>query len=176
MFEDISERDQLEHFQRAYKDATGEWLRRVCKSERPDYICARPDGALVGIEFTLITRKQNESILENILDDAEYMNGLDGVDAVANAILRKARKRREADWKLPDSSILVLSTPDCPISEMEDHLCLDLQPEFAESGFSEIWIADHTETDAYGTIDLFGLVPRKWWGYHPAPWAGKPYG
>lgn len=176
MFESIDEAEQFERFRSAYKHVTGEWLKRVRKSERPDYICRRPDGSLVGIEFTLITRDPETSQWSEILDNVEFMDGFDGVWAAGDAIMRKGTKRAEPDWQLPDSSILVLSTPDCPISEMRSHLDDALQAEFEESGFTEIWIADHTEVDAYGSIELFGLVPKRWWGCHARPWAGKPYG
>ena len=176
MFESIDEPEQFERFRSAYKRVTGEWLRRVRKSERPDYICRRTDGSLVGVEFTLITRDPETAQWDQTLDDKEFMDGLDGVLAVGSAIIGNGRKRSEPDWQLPESSILVLSAPDCPISEMEFHLEKAMQPEFEESGFTEIWIADHTEVEAYGNIELFGLVPKKWWGYHARPWAGKPYG
>ena len=32
-----------------------------------------------------------------------------------------------------------------------------------QSGFSEIWIADPTEVEAYGSVELFGLLPIEFW-------------
>ena len=52
----------------------------------------------------------------------------------------------------------------------------ELLAECKRSGFSEVWIADHTETEEYGTVELFGLFPEKYWGFHSRPWAGKPFG
>lgn len=185
MFENIDESEQLKYFQQAYKQVTGELLKRVRKSERPDYICKRSDGSLVGIEFTLITRNPDESTWGSILDGVEHMNGLDGLEYVTEAILTKGAKLKNANpetpaWQFPDSSILVLSTPDCPILEIEKFLDEDLLEELIEtcqqSGFSEIWIADHTEVEAYGSIELFGLFPSEFWGYHPNHSRGKPYG
>ena len=49
MFEEIYELEQLEYFRLAYRQVTGQLLKRVRKSERPDFICKRPDGSLVGI-------------------------------------------------------------------------------------------------------------------------------
>jgi len=160
-------------------------VKRLRKSERPDFICERPDGSLVGIEFTLITRDPESSSWDSILDGNEYMNGLDGLEITIEAISAKAAKLKEknssaSDWQLPNSSILVLSTPDCPISEMENYLGNGMREELVqtcdESGFSEIWIADHTEVEAYGNIELFGLFPAEYWGYHPNNSRGKPYG
>jgi hypothetical protein len=176
MFDNITERDQFRLFRRAYKVITGDWLKRVRKSERPDYICERRDGSIVGVEFTLITRNPDQSQWGAIIDKVEYMDGQDAVLLIGEAIAKKGKKRAEPTWQFPESSILVLSTPDCPISDFEYFLDKSLQPEFQESGFSEIWIADHTELEAYGTIELFGLVPDTWWGHHPCPHRGKPYG
>jgi hypothetical protein len=90
------------------------------------------------------------------------------------------KKRGMQDWQQLDSSILVLSTPDCPISEIENLLDKDMRKEVLEtcvqSRFSEVWVADHTETEAFGRVELFGLFPEEYWGYHPNPSHGKPYG
>jgi hypothetical protein len=176
MFELISEQEQFEFFQSAYLHATGQRLRLVRKSERPDFICHRPDGSLVGIEFTLITRTPGDCFWPKLLDGVEYMNGFDGVFAAGAAIMRKGEKRVEHDWQLPASSILVLYSPDCPIDELEYHLDAELQAEFEESGFTEIWIADHTQVEAYGCVDLFCLAPKELWGYYAGSDIGKPYG
>ena len=123
--------------------------------------------------------------MHSILDGTEYMDGFDGIQDAIQAISAKAAKLKEknsgaSEWQLPNSSILVLSTPDCPISEMEKYLDNDTREELAEtcaeSGFSEIWIADHTEVEAYGNIELFGLLPVEHFGYHPNRSRGKPYG
>ena len=162
MFENIDESEQLKYFQQAYKGVTGELLKRVSKSERPDYICKRPDDSLVGVEFTLITRDPEESSWDSILDGDEYMDGLEGLDFVSAAIATKGAKLKNANsetkaWQLANSSILVLSTPDCPITEIETFLNDDTREELLEicqqSGFSEIWLADHTEVEAHGSIE-----------------------
>jgi len=185
MFEEIDEFEQLEYFRLAYRQVTGQLLKRVRKSERPDFICKRPDGSLVGIEFTLITRDPESSSWASILDGIEYMDGLDGREIAIEAISRKGAKLKEKntdapDWQLPNSSILVLSTPDCPISEIENFLdegsLEELKETCQQSGFYEIWIADHTEVDAYSNIELFGLFPAEYFGYHPNNSRGKPYG
>ena len=181
----IDESQQWEYFRLAYRQVTGQLLKKVRKSERPDFICKRPDGSLVGIEFTLITRDPESSSCDSILDGTEYMNGYDGIQDAIEAISAKAEKLKgknsgATDWQLPNSSILVLSTPDCPISEIEKFLVGDLLEELTEtcqqSGFSEIWIADFTEIDAYSSIELFGLLPAERFGYHPDRSRGKPYG
>jgi hypothetical protein len=185
VFRNIEESEQLKYFQQAYKQVTGESLKQVRKSERPDYICKRPDGSLVGVEFTLITRDPDESNWDSILDGDENMDGMEGLDYVNTAIVIKGAKLENTNtettpWQLPDSSILVLSTPDCPITEIEIFFSGDSREELLEicqtSGFSEIWIADHTEVEAYGSIELFGLFPIEFWGRHRNYYRGKPYG
>ena len=175
MFEHIDEHEQLHHFCEAYRDATGQRLRPVRKTERPDFICKRENGSLVGVEFTLIMRDPETSQWDGILNAVEYMDGPDAAIHVQAAVARKATKRAEPDWKLANSSILVLSTPDCPISDMKYFLDEWCRGEFDESGFTEIWLADHSETEAYGAIELFCLYPNEWWG-HYARDRGKPYG
>ena len=185
MFENIEEAEQLKYFQQAYKQVTGESLKRVRKSERPDYICKRPDGSLVGVEFTLITRDPDESSWDRILNGEEHMSGSEGLEFISQAIATKGAKLKNTNpetmtWKLQNSSILVLSTPDCPIADIETYLNDDTQEDLLEicqqSGFSEVWIADHTEVEAYGSIELYGLFPIAFWGYHPNCSRGKPYG
>ena len=185
MFENIEESEQLKYFRQAYKQVTGESLKRVHKSERPDYICKRPDGSLVGVEFTLITRDPDESSWDSILNGEEHMDGSEGLEYINHAIATKGAKLKNTNpetpaWQLQNSSILVLSTPDCPITEIETFLNDDMREELLEicqqSGFSEVWIADHTEVEAYGSIELFGLFPIEFWGYHPNYSRGKPFG
>jgi hypothetical protein len=175
MFEHIEEHEQLVHFCEAYRDATGRRLRVIRKWERPDYICKREDGTLVGVEFTLITRDPESSQWDSILNAKEYMDGDDAAFEVQAAVTRKAAKRAEEDWQLPDSSILVLSIPDCPISDLNYFLEAYCRNEFEDSGFTEIWLADHSEMEAYGAIELFCLHPAEWWGHYVRD-RGKPYG
>jgi hypothetical protein len=174
MFELIGETEQLRLFRDAYRDATGQRLRVVRKSERPDFICKRPDGTLVGVEFTLVTRDPESSSWDSILNGVEYMDGSDASMEIQAAVSRKAAKRAGPDWQLPDSSILVLSTPDCPISDLAYYLN-GVRGEFEGSGFTEIWLADHSETEAYGAVELFCLWPDEWWGWYRRQ-RGKPFG
>ena len=46
-----------------------------------------------------------------------------------------------------------------------------------ETGFLEVWLADYTGIEAYGDIELFGLKPEKYWGFHERESPSlKPYG
>ena len=166
MFERIEESEQLARFQDAYQEVTGELLERVRKSERPDFVCRRPNGTLVGVEFTLVMRDAETCFWDDAINGIGYMDSGDAVIAVGEAIWRKAKKLAEPNWQLPHSSILVVSMPDSPLSQIAQRFDLSLRREFAETGFGEIWMADHSGMEAFGSIELFGLVPERWWGYH----------
>ncbi|MCG6538254.1 MAG: hypothetical protein L7F78_26940, partial [Syntrophales bacterium LBB04] len=72
--------------------------------------------------------------------------------------------------------ILVLQLMDGTLNQLRVVLA-DLQDDFTSHGFSEIWIADYSGLEPYGNIELYGLFPMKWWGYHERPWPDrKPYG
>jgi len=63
------------------------------------------------------------------------------------------------------------------VAEIGSFLTPDLQPDFDQYGFTEIWLADYTTVDPFGGVELFGLKPRKWWGYHEREdFPSKPYG
>ncbi len=59
---------------------------------------------------------------------------------------------------------------------MEKYADENFQADCEQSGFTEIWVADHTETDAYGTIELFGIAPKEFFKAYSRPWTGKAYG
>jgi hypothetical protein len=64
---------------------------------------------------------------------------------------------------------------DCPLSDLHRYLDRSSPQDYADLGFVEIWVADYSELEAYGTIELFGLYPPEFWGYHELD-RGKPYG
>lgn len=111
-----------------------------------------------------------------ILDRIEFMDGEEALEMLYNMIEKKERKRSQPDWDMPDNTILVLQFVDCPIASL--HLLDDsLKHGFQSYGFDEIWTADYTCEEAYGTIDLFCLYPSEWWGYYERKGYGwKPYG
>ena len=91
---------------------------------------------------------------------------------IFDQIQRKDRLLTSPSWDLPESCILLLSIPDCRLSDLADSL---VSEDFQDNGFEEIWIADHTDFDACGEVELFGLKPLAYWGHHRRD-RGKPYG
>lgn len=172
MFRRISEEDQIEQFVAAYHEVTGESLKLVRKRERPDFHCHRQSGADVGVEVTIVTRPPDESFFQDSLDAVRTMDADDAAAMICAQIQRKEELRNSPGWFLSESCILLLSTPDCRLSDLDGHLFAD---DFQDNGFKEIWIADFTEMEEYGEIELFGLKPLTYWGHHRRD-RGKPFG
>jgi hypothetical protein len=172
MFANISEEQQLEEFLDAYAEATGESLEVVGHRDRPDFWCRRKNGSLIGVEVTIITRHPDAAFFDDAINAVRFMDAWDASAHFYARLERKEALRRSPTWHLPDHCILVLSLPDCPLSELGKRLCKE---DFQENGFEEIWIADHSEMEEYGAVELFGLKPSAYWGHHSRN-RGKPFG
>lgn len=168
------EESELEYFINAYEYTTGQGLILVQAGERPDFLCKRENGSFVGIELTKVMRDPETAQADRILKRQNYMSDNDALDFVYEAVAKKAEKM--ANWSTNDI-MLVLQLTDCQLSALRNVLDAALKKDFESCGFSEIWIADYTGLDAYGDIELFGLYPSKWWGYHQRQnLQRKPYG
>jgi hypothetical protein len=89
----------------------------------------------------------------------------------------KAKKLKESSWQTPRSTILVLQLIDYTFDLMPEKSAVSLSDDFAQFGFQEIWLADHTEVEAFAAVRLIGLFPSEYWGTHDqASLRGKPYG
>ncbi|CAB1065513.1 hypothetical protein D1BOALGB6SA_10310 [Olavius sp. associated proteobacterium Delta 1] len=171
------EEEELFSFLEAYKHVVKEHLSySFGRNERPDFICYRPDETPVGVELVRVMRDPREAQADLILDRIEFMDGEKALEMLYHKIEEKNEKRQQADWDLPDNTILVLQFVDCPISDLH-FLDESLKKDFESYGFDEIWIADYTCEEAYGAIDLFCLFPPEWWGYYERQGhSWKPYG
>jgi len=152
------EESELEYFLCAYEYVTGEKLTIVQFGERPDFVCEREGGLRVGVELTKIVDDWDGAFFDG--DDFK------AIDRIYELIETKAKKIKDRGWITGPNTILVLQLHGWPLSEIMPFLTDDLQSDFNSYGFVEIWIADYTGLDAYGDIELFGLYPSKWWGYH----------
>ena len=156
------EAEDLHYFLDAYEWTTKEKLSDIYPNESPDFICSRKNGERIGIEITEIRTDDQDAYnaLARIYFSIEKKDGL--------------RSSNYGQWA--DKSILVLKLYDYPLSELLDRLD-GLEEDYRSFGFLEIWLADFTGFEAYGDIELFGLAPAKWWGYHQRPYPDrKPYG
>jgi len=153
------EEEELLFFLEAYENIVEEALvYGFGRYERPDFICHRPDSSPLGVELVKVMRDPRDALAEYIIDKQEFMDGEEALKLLYHMVEKKEKKRCQPDWNLPDDTILVLQFVDCPISYL--HLDGDLKADFSSYGFSEIWIADYTDLEAYRDIELFCLYPE----------------
>lgn len=171
------ERIDLDYFIDAYEWVTGERLAELGPSESPDFICSRATGQKTGVELTEVRRGLWEALWDRILDRKYEADAQDTLDRIFALIEKKdiARSTTYGNWA--DKTILVLQLCDCSLWSLRHFLTDDIRDDFSGYGFVEIWLADYTEIEAYGDVELFGLFPAKWWGYHQRENPlRKPYG
>jgi hypothetical protein len=168
----MAEEIDLGYFLAAYAQATRRTLRCLESSERPDFICAKSDRSTVGLELVRVTRDPESRWADEVFFRRDHMDPGEALWRVSEAIAVKESKRQQSDWKLKENSILVIQTMDCPLTLLDS----ELEPElFRGHGFGEVWLADYSELEAYGTVGLFCLYPTDLWGWYPSE-RGKPYG
>jgi hypothetical protein len=169
----MHEEIELDHFLEAYQWVMDERLQVMVARERPDFLCARPDGSIIGVELVKIVRDPESAFADEVLFGRERMKPDDALNRISDVVCRKEEKRRQSGWLHPESTILVVQLMDCPTA----NLAWGLAPEnFDPHGFEEIWLADFSEMEAYGTVELFGLYPEHLWGRYERTNVGKPYG
>jgi len=172
------EAHELIPFLEAREAVTGEVLSQIFGlwTESPDFICARPNGSLVGIELTKVTENQELAFWDRVRYGEVNIDAYKTHGTIQYLIGKKEQLR--VDWysKKVGDNILVLQLVDGSLNQLLGAFD-DLQDDFASHGFFEIWLADYSGLEAYGDIELFGLFPRQWWGHHSKPWPDrKPYG
>ena len=166
----------LHLFLEAHRHATGETLTSLGRSERPDFVCQRSDGTFVGLELTKLMRVPESASWDRIMNGQEFRDAADANDDIWAMAEYKSRKLKTGNWRYADNTILVLQVMDCPLSDLYHYLEDGSSPDdYADLGFSEVWVADYSEVAAYRVIELFGLYPARWWGYQKR-WRDKPYG
>lgn len=171
------EEEDLYLFLDAYEEVTGQALEVVGCGERPDFICRRRTGELVGVEITRPQHDYEMATWDRIWAESTAMDTYDLLDAIHLIVAQKARKRLRGGWRLPANTILVVKLVDYTCGSLRWFSEQCLASDFASAGFAEIWVADHTDFDAYGAARLIGLYPSDVWGarYQDA-FHRKPYG
>ncbi len=172
-----NERIALCYFIDAYQWVTGEHLTELGSSESPDFICARATGQEIGVELTEVRRGLWDALWDRILDRKYEADPQDTLDTIFSLTEKKERGRSKNYGILANKTILVLQLCDCSLWSLRSFLTDDIREDFSGYGFVEIWLADYTGIEAYGDVELFGLVPAKRWGHHQRenPYR-KPYG
>jgi hypothetical protein len=166
----------LEPFLDEYKHVTGVELTALTASERPDFICRR-QGRRVGLEVVRAMQHPVQRRWRMILGEDGQLDGLDAALLVQEAVYAKERKRASAGWQYPDRTILVVQLLGADGEETAEYLDDQLMHEMSATGFREIWIADYSPMEPYGTVQLVGVKPKRWRGAHRHRAYGmKPYG
>jgi hypothetical protein len=173
----LAEEMELEPFLKEYKCITGLALQLVNRSERPDFIAQRSDGTRLGIELSKIMRDPQSSFWARVLSGEEFADPVKTAIHLQELIYLKDAKRSGFGWTLPDRTVLVLQLMDSSIDQVVLFLDDQVIKELNETGFFEIWFADYTILDAFGTIQLYCIKPKRWQGLHNHSRTGnKPYG
>jgi len=173
----LVEEMELEPFLKEYEWITGLSLQLVGRAERPDFIAQRSDGAELGIELSKIMRDPQSAFWARVLSGEEFADPVETAIHLQELIYRKDAKRSGSGWTLPDRTMLILQLMDSSIDQVVLFLDKQVIKELNETGFFEIWLADYTILEAFGTIQLHGIKPEKWQGLHDHSRTGnKPYG
>lgn len=167
---------ELDPFLEAYEWTTKCALSVVEIGENPDFVCVRSTGEIIGIELTKVMRRGDVVKQERILDRKEEMAPYDMLMQLQSVLEKKERARTARYVTRVPQTMLVLQLVDGSIKILKQ-LLDGTNDEFRGHGFAEVWLADYSGLEAFGDIELFGLFPNKWWGYHERPWPErKPYG
>lgn len=173
-----SETDDLVPFLGARQFVTGNrlsWISGI-NTECPDFICAREDGSNIGVELTKVTEDYEAASLENLRYGEVNIYPYKTLETIHYLIDRKEKARVKRYFEKVKENILVLQLVDGSFDQLRGYFD-DLEVDFVSHGFAEIWLADYSGLEAYGDIELFGLFPSQWWGFHSRPWPErKPFG
>jgi len=171
-----AEQESLGYFLDAYESVTGETFEGLEATERPDFICIRESGGMVGIELAKVRRGHpNDIQWDRIVVRRDFMLPEHALEMIQAVGTNKERKRNELDWKLSEATILLIELWDIPLAHIAWSISADVLPDLYSTGFEEIWLADFTGLEAYGNVELFCVRPEKWTGYHRRGFQ-KPYG
>jgi hypothetical protein len=166
------EREHLQYFLDSYRLATGEVIEIVSESETPDFIGRDAEGKTVGIELTQVRFSPRERAARMIFPPAPH--DFDAFMEILALMHKKSRTLAKGNWHLCKRRILVIVLVDTDLDAVAHGMETD-RPE--DGGFSEIWLADGTQIEIFGGMDLFAaLHPTADGGYDVASRDRKPWG
>ncbi|WP_347275572.1 hypothetical protein [Candidatus Kuenenia sp.] len=91
-----AELEVLTYFNPIYEEVVEDFLEVVEASERPDFICKRNDGSLVGVEIVQVRRGHpNEVFYDKIINKNINIVPDQAIDLIQTLIYTKEEKRRE---------------------------------------------------------------------------------
>ena len=171
----LFEKERLSRFLDAYNEATRMRLTVVDSGERPDFVCALPDASTIGVELTRSPHDYEAKNHDRVWADGT-MDHYDLLDTIHDIVTTKSLKLKEADWRT-DQTILVVFLEDYKFDSYEWTKTAEIESDFAEYGFMQIWLADCSTIEPFNAVRLIGLHPQDVWGLHEQPSLdGKPFG
>jgi hypothetical protein len=99
------EEEELRMFLEVYEAVTGDHLECVATSERPDFVCIRPDGTLVGVELTKVMRDPESATSDKIMKYQEFRDAMDAADSIWFTAEYKSRKLKAGNWQHAENTI-----------------------------------------------------------------------
>lgn len=160
-------------FLEAYRAATGEALPAMEGSETPDFVGKDDEGRVVGIEVTRFRFEQGERFWRRI--SAPGPGDVDAWLWLIDLMQKKIETLTGGRWSECARKILVIMMVDVSISDITRRGARTDQPDVG--GFDEIWLADRTQVDAFGAVDLFAILHPTLEGHFATANQGqKPYG
>jgi hypothetical protein len=169
----LVEEEHLLQFLHAYQIITGIALSISSRGESPDFVCTRPSGELVGVELARSPHDYETRVDDRIWAD-RTLSSFDLLASVASIVATKEEKRQSNHWQ---DTILVVELLDYSFDSLAWASDTLLADDFSDTGFLEIWLADHSTVEPFGEVRLVGLYPSRIFGIHRQPaLEGKPYG
>lgn len=170
------ERDEAQQFVEEYSRVTGVELMLIGAGERPDFLCEKR-GQHYGLELVRAMQDPIQRKWDVILRGDEHLHGMDAALRIQEAVYVKDTKRASPGWRYPGSTILAIQVIGSDGDEVAGSLDDQIMDEMSETGFREIWVADHSPMEPYGEIQLIGVKPKRWRGLHRHRLYGtKPFG
>jgi hypothetical protein len=167
------EEERLFQFLDAYQTVTGTPLNLRSRSESPDFLCSYPSGELVGVELARSPHDYETRLDDRIWTDCA-LPSFDLLASVAELVAAKEQLRQSNHWR---STILVIELLDYSFESLAWTSDPSLAKDFSDTGFLEIWLADHSTIEPFGEVCLIGLYPSAIFGVHWQPaLEGKPFG
>jgi hypothetical protein len=154
------ERLDLDALLPIYERATGFCLSVEEEAEDPDFICARSDGLIVGLELTAIWNGPEFSLFRTVLPEVSAWDANDDCDLMWERIEQKSTK--VGNYRTKYNGLILQAVE----GEFRTLMCLASEipiGDFASMGFDEIWLADYTglRSGAHREVPIFGLYPDR---------------
>ncbi len=166
------EREHLGLFLEAYRLATGETFPEVYDSETPDFVGRDAKDRTVGIEIVQLRFAPDERHMRRIFPPESHDS--DAWWRLLELMHQKDQTLPNGRWPQCHRKILVIVLIDASIEAVTVGTETDTPD---EGGFDEIWLADGTQIEAYGGVDLFPIVHSELEGlFDVASRDQKPYG